>query len=650
MTEGSASSTSRLAPTEAWRNFTDAPLLGCSLARETTNLLAWDDARGLYIFDRHGERRSSARAPAPVAAARISDDGTLIALLVGGPRLLLLDEALAPLVDRPAPSGPLALDIDPHGRFLVVATRSAENLFYSRHGKPAGKFTTRQPLTHIRFIPMLPRLVGAAGYGMMVSYLLAEGEPGTLRAELEWDARMISNLGRLETTGDGSTILSSSFNVGVQRFDGEGHNEGSYHLGGTAIHAVPDFPGRSIAAATQEGELCLLNRAGSVRWKTTASQPPVALEIDALGRFLILGLPSGEVRCLQFEGPISPRKTRSASKRPSGDPMLRPAEWTVPFAPDHDHAEAAVVAVLDDPPRIAAMTRTNRLQVFDQGGRLIHEAEPISGIGRIIRTSPGWIAAATDRKILLFNARKNQAHRPDIDLVELTHLIVRPEKFGLAIVQERNRVGRATPEGRWVWKKELRVPVEDLAIGPMGLTALTCDDGSLQVLDAAGEPAGHYQTDPPEPLLMVGSYARDAANEPTWITLARRAQLLRGHSPDGDVLWESPTPWEGWQLHHVGSSFVILAPDGRALAYNALGYLQTQSPPADSNFVLAPGPKGAVHRLARKDVHVICSDLTGLVVWRSIAEQALGPLAGGAGGVVSVQGTSLAWYGWPRTR
>jgi hypothetical protein len=650
MSEGTASSTSRLSPTEAWRTLTDAPLLGCSLAREANVLLAWDDARGLYLFDRFGDRRASTRTPAPIGAARISDDGTLVAILVGGPRLLLLDEQLAPLFDRPAPSGPLALDVDSHGRFVVVTTRSPESYFFSRYGKAAGKFSTRQPLTHIRFVPMQPLLVGAAGYGMIVCHELVEGDAGSLRAELRWDARMISNLGRLETTGDGATILSSSYNVGVQRFDGEGHNEGSYHLGGTAIHAVPDFPGRSIAAATQEGEISLLNRAGAVRWKMSVTQAPVALEIDALGRFVVYGLPSGEIRCLQFEGPTSPRRAASAGKRQPADPMLRVPDWVVPFAPDHDHAQAAVVAVLDDPPRVAAMTRTSRLQIFDQGGRVIKEAEPLSGIGRIIRTTPGWIAAATDRRILLYNARTGAAHRPDIDLVELTHLLVRPEQFGLAIVQERDRVGRASPDGRWIWKKEFRVPVEDITIGPMGLTGLSFDDGSLRILDAAGEPAGSFQSDPPEPLLMVGGNARDAAGEPTWITLARHAQLLRGHSPDGEVLWESPTPWEGWQLQNVAKAFLVIAPDGRALSYNALGYLQSQSPPESSPFVLAPGPRGTVCRLARKDVHLICSDLAGQVIWRSIPDHALGPVAGGATGVAAVQGTSLAWYAWPRAR
>ncbi len=47
-------------------------------------------------------------------------------------------------------------------------------------------------------------------------------------------------------------ILASCYTYGIQRFDIRGGNEGAYHLGGTAAHAVPDFAGRMIAVATLE--------------------------------------------------------------------------------------------------------------------------------------------------------------------------------------------------------------------------------------------------------------------------------------------------------------------------------------------------------------------------------------------------------------
>ena len=227
--------------------------------------------------------------------------------------------------------------------------------------------------------------------------------------------------------------------------------------------------------------------------------------------------------------------------------------------------------MLDDPPRIGLISATNRLRIFTAEGRDLGKAPEILGVGRIARTAPGWIAAATDRQIVLYDARRNSAQRVDLSLVEITHLAIHPDSFGLAIVQERDRLGRATPAGRWIWKRSLKSPVEDLAIGPDGVLALTTDDGQLEVLDASGATIGGFRSEPSEPLLLIA--APDASPEPVaWLTLARRAQVLRGHDLEGRVVWESPLPWEGWQLHRLGTIGLVVAPDGRTLAFDGAGH------------------------------------------------------------------------------
>ena len=113
----------------------------------------------------------------------------------------------------------------------------------------------------------------------------------------------MSNVGRLTVNGDGAMVLASCFTHGIQRFDLKGRNEGSYHLGGTVSHAVPDFPGRTIVAATLEGELVVMNSAGNVRWRTQLSRPAIALEVDPLGRYVLYGHSTGEIIRLDLFGP-----------------------------------------------------------------------------------------------------------------------------------------------------------------------------------------------------------------------------------------------------------------------------------------------------------------------------------------------------------
>ncbi|HEV3167655.1 MAG TPA: hypothetical protein VGZ22_26860 [Isosphaeraceae bacterium] len=653
MTDATVRNAPRLEPALAWTVLTDAPLLGFSLAREAGLIFAWDEAGQLYLLDTNGERRSASRAPDQILAGAISDNGMLIALLGKGPRLWLLNADLEPTADRPAPTDPLGMAVDPHGRYVAVTSRLNFTQFYSQHGRQAGKFETRQALAHVCFIPSRPYLIGTAPYGAIVGVKLRPGSSGHLDAEVLWHNALLSNVGRLTTTGDGGMVLASCFTHGVQRYDLRGHNEGSYHLGGTTSQAVPDFAGRSIAVATLEGDLAVLNSGGNVRWKTALPRAANALELDALGRFLVYGLPTGEISRLDLESP-GPGSSR---RRQEGDPPVtvqsasahrsapvRTAAWTVPVAQSDEQAETSVLTVLDDPPRIGFLTGRNRLQIFTAEGEHLGQGPELGGVGRILKTAPGWIGAATDRNIVLYDARNNMVQRLDISLVQLTHLIPRPEGYGVAIVQERDRIGRASPAGRWIWKKELKSAVEDIAVGPDNTTAVTTDVGELLIFDAAGQPAGSYSSESSEAICMVEALA-GASDSLAWITLARRFQTLVGHDVAGKVLWQTPIPWEGWQLLHIGSLGVVTAADGRALAFDGSGRLRGQSRAGDHHNVFVISPAGdEVWVVARQGVHLICTDLEGRVNWRAVADEPLGPLAASRLGVAVVIGRSLAWF------
>ncbi|HEU5115886.1 MAG TPA: hypothetical protein VFT74_04350, partial [Isosphaeraceae bacterium] len=484
------------------------------------------------------------------------------------------------------------------------------------------------------------------------------GKGDSLLAEVVWEERLLSNVGRLEATGDGSMILASCFNLGIQRYDLQGHNEGSYHLGGTATNAVSDFTGRSIAASTHEGELFLLNSAGNIRWKTQLPQPASALEIDALGRYLIYALPTGEIRRIDVQrntsrsAPISSRgrkpgpTAKPTKSRPQGasSGSVRRPDWTASVALSSEEAESAVVAVLDDPPRVAYMTRSNRLQIITQDGKPLGQAPEIIGVGRFLRTCPGWISAATDRMIVLYDARRNGVSKLELSLYQITHLAIRPDSYGLAIVQERDRLGRATVAGRWVWKRELRSGIEEIALGPLGLLAITTEDGLLTISDAAGEPAGRFEPDSPEPLLVQEAPTGSGIEGLTWISLARRAQVLRGHSADGRVLWESPTPWEAWQMQVVGRFVVLVAPDGRALSYDGSGYLRFRAGAEEAPSVFVSLDDGEPVRLVRRGTNLLCSRLNGEIVWRALSETPVGPLGAASSGTAVFLGRDLAFF------
>ncbi len=644
---------SRLDPTPAWTVVTDAPLKGMTLAREAGSVFAWDEADQLYRIDGRGQFQSVARAPGRIVSGAVSDDGSLVALLGEGSRLWLMDGDFGLTHERATIPEPISIAVDPHGRYVALGSKINAVQFYSRHARLAGKFATRQPLSSIVFVPDRPFLVGIGAYGSIVGVeLLPRGSNGSLDGATLWGEQLMSGVGRLATTGDGGMILLACFTHGVQRFDLEGRGEGAYHLGGSAGQAVPDYAGRSIAVSTLEGELAILSGAGNVRWRTTLNRPAIALDVDALGRYVVYGQATGEIVRLDLQATDRPASATPTGPTPAartraGAASVRSPDWTVDVVPTEDQAEFAVLAVVDDPPRIGVITHTNRLELFGQDGRRVGQAPDLDGVGRILRTSPGWIAAATDRRIVLCDLRTNLAQRLDLSLAELTHLVIRPDSYGLALIQERDRIGRLTAAGRWVWKANLPSPVEELAIDPEGFTAITTEDGRLRVFDPAGAPAGEARGEATDPALLI---AAEAGSPVSWMSLTRRAQVLRGHDRSGRVAWETPIPWEAWQFQAVGPLAVVVAPDGRAMAFDSAGHALIQGRSESHADAFTIGPGNQAHRVARQGVHLICSDLGGKIIWRAVAEANLGPMAAGRSGVAVMIGKSLAWFGSPEDR
>lgn len=648
MAEISSKQHSRLDPATAWTVLTDAPLKGMALAREAGLILAWDEGDQLYLLDLKGQHRSVSRAPNHITAGAISDDGSLIALLGEGARLWLLGADLDLVAEKQGPAEACVVAIDPHGRYVAVGARSQAVQFFSRHGRPSGKFEPRQPLAFLQFVANRPILLGAAQQGLLAAYELSSGGgSGRLDVEELWEERLLSNVGRLAASGDGGMILASCFTHGVQRYDLRGHNEGAYHLGGTTAHAVPDFAGRVIGVATLESELVILGSGGNVRWRSGLTRPAIALETDPLGRYVLFGHATGEIVRLDLysEGRPAgeaPRPAISAA-RPGAGPVRGP-DWTVPVATSDEQAETAVVTVLDDPPRIGVFTSPGRLRIFSTQGKNLGQAPEIMGVGRILRTSPGWIVGATDRQLVACDVRKNTGQRVDLSLVEVTHLAVRPDTLGLVIVQERDRVGRANLEGRWLWKLELKSPVEELAIGPAEYAAVTTEDGLLRIYDPGGEAAGEYRADPGESITLIEA----PGNSPdgvVWLTLARRAQVVRGHDLRGRVRWESPAAFEGWSFQKLGELAIVVASDGRVQAFDGAGHQRGQGRASGSNrdefgVTLA----GKLQRVSRQAQNLIAADIDGKVKWRAVADGTLGPMAVGRTGVAILIGRALAWF------
>ena len=111
------------------------PLTGLMLAREAGTILAWDERNQVTLLDLRGQPRSVTRVPGRIVAGAISDDGSLIALPGEGSRLWLLGPDLETTAERQGPPDSSTLAIDPHRRFVAVASQVSLTQFYSRQGR-----------------------------------------------------------------------------------------------------------------------------------------------------------------------------------------------------------------------------------------------------------------------------------------------------------------------------------------------------------------------------------------------------------------------------------------------------------------------------------------------------------------------------------
>ena len=162
----------------------------------------------------------------------------------------------------------------------------------------------------------------------------AKGATGHLDGETAWYEALMSGVGRLATTGDGSIILISCFTHGVQRHNLEGKSEGAYHLGGSACQAVPGLRrpdhccghvGRGSGRAERDRQRPLADH--------PRPHPALCLETDALGRYLIHGQATGEIVRLDLQPNGGPNG--STAPRACDDGRGGSEPWTSSPGPGH---------------------------------------------------------------------------------------------------------------------------------------------------------------------------------------------------------------------------------------------------------------------------------------------------------------------------
>lgn len=281
-------------PRVLWSVSSDAPLVSCSLQRESEQLIIADTSGGLYSITKGGRIDSVVRGPTPIRALAMSDVGQGGACLVGDNLAYFFTPRLEFRNAIELPDSPLALAVEAHGRFAAVSLANGSTVILDGPRKPIVQFETVRPLIELEFLVGKPALVGIADYGLICCH--------DFRGEQIWQEKLWANAGDFCTSGDGKIILLASFSHGLQRYDRSGNNVGSYQLEGTVNRVSCSFDGLAMTASTVEGYLYWISSEGDLIWGGQAPEPIAKIICDPLGTGIYCGFESGKILRLTWAG------------------------------------------------------------------------------------------------------------------------------------------------------------------------------------------------------------------------------------------------------------------------------------------------------------------------------------------------------------
>jgi hypothetical protein len=281
-----------------WSLATGAPPCGVALARESNQLLAWDEHHWLYLLSPRGERQAQARPVGALAAAAIADDGSALAVAGTAGEVSRLAPDLSPRWQRALRRPAVAVALDPFGRRLAVSDARGGLLLLDRDGRPLWEVQQPRPLHHLAFVPEAPFLLGAADFGLVVCLDAATGR-------VVWRDGLAAHCGALATSGDGEVIVLACFSDGLRRYGRDGGPKGHVTTKEPCRLAALSFDGKLALVAGRANRLLLLDTGGKVHGIHLLERPAVAVALAALGDRAAVALADGGVLALDLRPPLA---------------------------------------------------------------------------------------------------------------------------------------------------------------------------------------------------------------------------------------------------------------------------------------------------------------------------------------------------------
>lgn len=279
-------------PRQSWSHPLEGRLTHAALAWETEEVLVADDAGGLYLFDRDGTLKHLTRGYAGLRDLAISADGERALVVFEDRNMALFDRNLRSLWTKPLYDTILGVALDPFARHMAFATAGGRLHIMTTTKREIAELELTRPVRHVRFAMTHPYLNVAAEDGLLASI--------DFWGRIDWEERLFTTAGDLAINGNGSMILLAGFAHGIQRYNADGNNQGTFVVNGSPSLVSTSFSGEEIACATLERQIFRIDRRGKVIWRGTTSDDIVSIGLGATGQSLVVGLAEAGISRLDW--------------------------------------------------------------------------------------------------------------------------------------------------------------------------------------------------------------------------------------------------------------------------------------------------------------------------------------------------------------
>jgi hypothetical protein len=221
-----------------------------------------------------------------------SDTADLLLAVDEHNRLLAFNADLEPLWQLRWEVPVRAIAVAPLGQQYAVADERGVSVL-DESGQPVWRGTTPRPFHHLAWIPESRGLVGAADFGFVCGF----DRTGTVR----WREGLMSNIGSLALSGDGTECLLACFSDGIRihRSDRAGCPPfmPPSASGTTPCRTlVASYDAQVVFSLDLAGQtLERLERGSGSRRTLTREAPITAFATDATGQVVVVGTAAGEL-------------------------------------------------------------------------------------------------------------------------------------------------------------------------------------------------------------------------------------------------------------------------------------------------------------------------------------------------------------------